>query len=252
MPLKGFGYGCKTTAEVTQLKQLNLDWFYTWNQIPNLAMPATDIPSFVPMLWSDSTARTDALASDITAMNPKPTHLLGFNEPDHPSQSNMTPLEALWNWHHLTDRKSIVPGLKIGSPAALSTNTKWMDQFMVSANSLELQVDFIACHIYQNPSVTTFLSKIDALYAKWGKPVWVTETSVADWDAPVGGTSKYGRTEIDTYLAALWPELMKRPWLERFAWKTRASTDPQMGTASLFHTNGSLTTTGQLYASLNS
>lgn len=40
------------------------------------------------------------------------------------------------------------------------------------------------------------------------------------------------------------------PYVERFAWKTRAANDPPMGSSTLFHTNGKLTTTGKLYASL--
>lgn len=249
MALKGFGYGCKTPEELEQLKQLNLDWFYTWNQVANLATPQSGVPEFVPMLYSANTKRTDVLASDLAKLTPKATSILGFNEPDHSSQANMPPLDALWHWHWLTDQKAANPGLRIGSPATISPTVKWMDQFMASAQALELQVDYVACHIYQNPHVGTFLKKVDTLHEKWGLPVWVTETGVADWNATATTPNRYGRTEINNYLTALWPEVQARPWLERFAWKTRASTDPQMGTGALFHTNGSLTTTGQLYAS---
>ena len=51
-------------------------------------------------------------------------------------------------------------------------------------------------------------------------------------------------------MADLWVEVNKRPWLERFAWKTRPANDNQMWFSALFHTNGDLTTTGELYASL--
>jgi hypothetical protein len=51
-------------------------------------------------------------------------------------------------------------------------------------------------------------------------------------------------------MADLWPELQKRPWLLRFAWKTRNVNDNQMWFSALFNDDGSLTSTGQLYASL--
>jgi hypothetical protein len=44
--------------------------------------------------------------------------------------------------------------------------------------------------------------------------------------------------------------LRAMPFVERFAWKTRPALDPKMGCSALFHTNGSLTSTGRLYASL--
>lgn len=249
--LKGFGYGCKTDAQVAQLKALNLDWFYTWDSVRNKATTAAGVTAeFVPMLWSDkgNPDRITRLPGDLAALSPKATHLLGFNEPDHASQANMSTGDARRAWHHLE-----ATGLRLGSPVTIAPDVWWMNRFMIDSTELEnpdLKIDVVTCHIYQNPHVNTFLSKIDALHERWGKPVWVTETGVADWDAKVYGENKYGRTQINEYLAALWPELQKRPWLERFAWKTREALDPQMGTGALFHTDGTLTTTGQLYASL--
>lgn len=245
--LKGIGNGAKTQEDVEHIKALNVDWFYTWNHSPRLATPENGVHAeFVPMLWSDSAARTKELPVTLAGLKPAATHLLGFNEPDHESQSNMTTGEARRGWGVMEST-----GLRLGSPATVAPNVWWMNRFMEDSTKLQdpdLQIDFVACHIYQNPHVGTFLSKIDALHERWGKPVWVTETGVADWGSTT--TSKYGRTEINNYLAALWPELQKRPWLERFAWKTRVSTDPQMGTGALYHTNGTLTSTGELYASL--
>ena len=259
MPLKGIGYGCKTQTEVDSVKSLNPDFFYTWNQVPNMGLPANGLNAeFVPMLYSDSPTRLANLTTDLAALTPAPRALLGFNEPDHPEQTDMTALEALNTWAPL-----MKTGLRLGSPATISPNAAWMSQFMGATESLDaakaeidkgFRVDFVACHIYQNPSVSTFLSKIDALYAAWGKPVWVTETAVADFTAVKGSgvkSTRYTRGQVEQYMQDLWVELEKRPWLERFAWKTRDTADEQMWFSSLFNSNGTRTSTGVVYAGLS-
>ena len=44
--------------------------------------------------------------------------------------------------------------------------------------------------------------------------------------------------------------LRAMPFVERFAWKARGPFDPIMGPSALYQTNGQLTSTGRLYASL--
>lgn len=255
MALKGFGYGCKTQAEANSVASLNVDWFYTWNQVPNYG---TSIGAeFIPMLYSDNPTRITNLPTDLAALNPAPTALLGFNEPDHPQQTNMSALEALNTWTPM-----MTTGLRLGSPVTISPNAAWMSQFMGASNALDtgkeeldkdFRVDFVTAHIYQNPSVNTFLGKVDALYAAWGKPVWVTETAVADFTATVGSgikSTRYTRAEVEQYMKDLWVEIEKRPWLERFAWKTRSNSDEQMWFSSVFNSNGTRTSTGVTYANL--
>lgn len=228
---------------------LDLDWYYTWNQIPNLGTPS--IGEFVPMLYSDNETRLENLQRDLDALNPNPTHLLGFNEPDLEGQATMTTGDARRAWPHMQ-----ATGLRLGSPVTINPNAWWMNTFMDASTDLhspDLKIDFVACHIYQNPHVGTFLNKIDELRDRWGKPVWVTETAVADFSADRGSgvkSDRYSREEVNEYMRELWPELKKRTWLERFAWKTRSTSDEQMWFSALFNSNGSLTGTGQLYRDL--
>ena len=105
-------------------------------------------------------------------------------------------------------------------------------------------------HIYQSPDAAAFLRKIDESYERWGKPVWITETAVADWNATLTRPTRYSRAQVNEYMREIYAGCRKRTYVQRFAWKTRAATDPQMGTSALFNTNGTLTSTGKLYASL--
>lgn len=241
--LKGFGTGARTELAVTQMLQLELDWFYTWGKLHNLGQPAND---FTPMIWGPSSA-TPAVIAEIEANLWKTgsTRLLGFNEPDLDSQANISVDKALQLWPILEKTR-----LKLGSPATISPNTAWMNEFMSRAIQQGRRIDFVTCHIYQSPDAKNFLRKIDDLHSRWGKPIWITETAVADWDATASNPSRYGRTQVNEYLQEIWAGVQQRSYVERFAWKTRASLDPQMGSSAFFHTDGSITSTGKVYAAL--
>lgn len=267
-PLKGIGYADKTRTDpdvpgntiygVSRINALDTDWWYNWNQKRFEGAGGDGVQveaAFVPMLWSANPTRYETLDADLAALN-MPKAILGFNEPDHEGQANMTTGEARSEWRKL-EAAAAVEGLRIGSPVTVSPDAWWMNRFMIDSTALEspdLKIDFVACHIYQNPSVSTFLNKIDALHERWGKPVWVTETAVADFTVPAGiGTAKstrYTRSEVNDYMEDLWVELKKRPWLERFAWKTRNVNDNQMWFSALFNNDGSLTGTGLKYRDL--
>ena len=240
---KGFGTGAKTEMAVKQMLQLNLDWFYTWGKTPALGQPVND---FTPMIWGGSSA-TAAVIAEIEAnlWRTGSTRLLSFNEPDHAGQSNMSVNRALELWPILQKTK-----LKLGSPATASPNHPWMNEFMGRALNQGLRIDFVAAHIYQNPSAKNFLRKVDDLHSRWGKPIWITETGVADWDATVTRPSRYGRAEVNEYMAEIYAGCKERSYVERFAWKTREASDPQMGSSALFNADGTNTSTGRLYASL--
>ena len=244
LPLyKGFGTSAKTTLAVKQMLQLDLDWFFTWGKLPGLGQPVND---FTPMIWGASSA-TPATIAEIKAnlWKTKSTRLLGFNEPDHRHQSNMSVDRALQLWPILEKTS-----LKLGSPATISPNVPWMIDFMAKATRQGRRVEFVAAHIYQYPNAKTFLRKVDEMYERWGKPVWITETAVADWNATPTRPSRYSRAQVNEYMREIYAGCRTRAYVQRFAWKTRAATDPQMGTSSLFNTDGTLSSTGRLYASL--
>jgi hypothetical protein len=247
--MKGLCNGMKTQTDLDHQAIMGADWFYTWGPTPNLAT-SQNMPwqgqAFVPMMWSATDTRLAAIPS-ILAAPATPDHLLAFNEPDHASQANMTVDEALAAWPQLE-----AMGLRLGAPATVSPNNAWLQDFMTRAQAAGHRVDFIPVHIYQNTSVNTLLSKIDALWAAYGLPVWITEFAVADWSVSSTGplSTRYTRDQVNAFLAAVVPELRKRPWLERFAWHTRTASDPQTWFSALYNDDGTLTSTGALYRDL--
>jgi len=239
---KGF---CTSAAEPYQnfrLQSLDVDWFYTWGRTPNLGTPVND---FTPMIWGRKSA-TAATIAEIDSHYPEynNTYLLGFNEPDLASQANMSVDEAVSLWPILEQSRA-----KLVSPATTHPRAAWMNEFMAKAVERELRIDAVALHIYQSPDVGTFLKKVDEAWEKWGKNIWITETCVADWDAVTKEDNRFTRPQINDYLQGVWDGLQSRPYVTRFSWKTRAFTDPTMGTGALFDSDGNRTSTAHLYTS---
>jgi hypothetical protein len=256
--LKGIGYASDSAANVARINSLNPDWWYNWGQKRLYGTPDKISAEFVPMLYSDNPDRLETFAADIKALkaeSPKTvTAILGPNEPDWVNSSDgsvkMTPLEVLNVWQYIQDAGF---GLRKGSPATVSTVRIWLDQFMGAQKALDLtkqswerdfEVNFVATHIYQQPDVGTWLRKVDELYTKFGKPVWVTETCVHDFEATATTPNRYSRGQVNDFILGIWEGAQSRPWLERIAWHTRDSSDPVGTSGSLFNSSGTLSSTG--------
>lgn len=274
MALKGIGYRSDTLANVARIKSLNPKWWYNWNQKRLMGTPDQISAEWIPMLYSDSSNRLPYFKADMDAEKAliapaKIPAILGFNEPDHPEQSDMTPLEALNSWHFLMES-----GWQIrkGSPANVSTVTPWADKFMGAQKALDLytqswerdfEVNFIATHIYMNPDAGTWLRKVDDLYAKFGKPIWVTETCVHDSLAKdavkdAAGNiitpavpNRYSRAQVEQFMRDIWAGVQTRSYVERVAWHTRDINDPIGVSGSLFNEDGTLTSTGVVWRDID-
>lgn len=240
--LKGVCLGGRDARTYQQIHNLNPDWYYTWSH-----SKTTNRTPFVPMVKDPKRLlEGDAIGTvnrELRKTNTK--HLLGFNEPDHPLQANMSVDEAVRLWPLLQ-----TTGLRLGSPATVGPESPWLDQFMLRAKREHLRVDFMAMHRYAWPHADDFLQHVSDLHDKYERPVWVTEYAVADWNASKKRKSEYSRKEIQDFMKATVNGMRAMPYVERFAWKTRAASDPIMAGSDLFQTNGRLTTTGKLYASL--
>ena len=66
-------------------------WYYNWGPTPSNA--GNFNANFYPMFWE---APSQAIINQVVATNP--LYVLGFNEPDNPTQSNMTVSQAITSW----------------------------------------------------------------------------------------------------------------------------------------------------------
>ena len=235
----GFGF--------EQLNSLDLEWFYDWGpNYPPMRPASSQTAEFVPMIWGRGSLERNAIEqvrSEVAWTGAQ--HLLGFNEPDHDGQSNMSVSTAIKLWPQLEQA-----GLKLGSPAPVQALGDWLKKFMDQAAAKDLRVDFVTMHSYAPPNADSFLKNVERLHKRYGKPIWITEYAVADWKATAKSPSRFTEREILSFMRETVDGLREMPFVERFAWKTRAHDDPIMGASALFRSNGSLTATGELYRSL--
>lgn len=214
----------KSTDSASKVALVNPSWYYTWglNEIPGVH----NIP-FVPMVWGKG-GNVDDRTFDM---------VIAINEPDRPDQSNMTVDEALKVWNSLKAKWR-------GSPATAGNALKspWFSEFMSRAKP-----DCICIHWYGPPHPESLLDIVDGLWAKYALPIWITEFAVAQWN-PM--KPMYTVDQVSDFMKTILPELEKRPHVQRYAWKTRSTSDISMGTSALYHDDGTLTDLGHIYSAM--
>ena len=100
---------------------------------------------FVPMFWGPSAwDKWNARKAEMAKKTP--AHLLGFNEPEISSQSNLDPgyaaslyMQEIYPWSK--------KGTKLGSPG-IAYNLDWMASFLSNVAKSGGHVDFVVLHWY--------------------------------------------------------------------------------------------------------
>ena len=221
---KGVGL-TESTFGNTQLSLLNVSWYYSWGYTTDLVNPPAQ---FIPMVFSLNT---------LPSVTPKPT-ILGFNEPDNSSQSNMSVATAIANWQTLVNNSTLV-----GSPATAGnplTSGSWLTQFMNWTP--KPKVDFVCVHWYKGVSVSKFKSDMTAIINLYGKPIWITEFAPQTVSSAQAQPNKYTQTQVNNFLNGVIPWMEQNPMIQRYAYH-----NSKYGTCAIFTTAGQLTPTGVTY-----
>lgn len=221
---KGFGL-TESTYGNTQLSALNVSWYYSWGNTTQITNP---VAQFIPMAFSLNT---------LSSLTPQPT-LLGFNEPDNTSQSNMSVAAAIANWPTLVNNSTL-----LGSPATAGnplTANSWLQQFM--SWTPQPKVDFICVHWYKGVSVNQFKNDMNSIIAMFNKPIWVTEFAPQTVSSATAQPNKYTQTQVNNFLNGVIPWMEQHPMIQRYAYH-----NPKVGTCAVFNSAGDLTQTGITY-----
>ncbi len=254
---KGIGMSTSTQNGVwwQNINNLNTNWYYTWGTfIPdNQQANAPTGSEFVPMLWGGSSV-TDANIAKLNTLylQGKIHSVLGFNEPDLSEEANIPVETALDKWEYLCN--NLNPGIKLISPVTSYPSVKdgsWMVRFMQGVEARNLRVDYIAVHIYQPNTASLFINPINAVYAKWGKKIWITEFGVRDENT--GGNpanNKYTREQILSFMQVLLPQIESMEAVERYAWFNASPNMAGLWPCGLIDASGALTIAGEYYSNL--
>jgi hypothetical protein len=195
------------------------------------------------MIWGPGSVTAQAL-SQAKAAGP---YLLGFNEPDLSSQSNMTVDSALSLWPQLEST-----GSTLGSPAVASggaTAGGWLDRFMSGAAAKGYRVDFITLHWYGSDfttmnAVNQLQTYIQAVYDRYHKPIWLTEFALIKF---AGGGSVYPTQDQQAaFVSASAQMLAGLSFVQRYAWFALPASDTA-DSSGLFRSGPSVTTVGKAF-----
>ncbi len=242
--------GCCLSAEPPQklrkrLQLLRPAWLYTWRADRPAELP-TGV-DFTPMLWGDLSAdKFDQQLENFKARiaSGEIKNLLTFNEPDQKKQSNMTVERVVELWPRLMELN--VPLI---SPGCVHPDRDWMRAFMEQAEQKNLRVDAIAVHSYGGPGVESLVKRLTDVQREFGRPLWITEFAVGDWEAATPQANRHSPARIAAFMKEMLPALDELSFVERYAWFSAAPSSAPLGTSALFGEQGELTKLGEIYAS---
>ena len=253
-PKKGVGMW-SFPGDDQALEAVQASWFYTWSPYAGFVPPAG--VSFVPLIWGAA----DVTTADLDQAQTQGSILLGFNEPDLESQSNLSPAQALALWPQL-----VATGMRLGSPApshGAATDGGWLETFMQGAAQQQLEVDFICLHWYggdfdTDSAVSELQTYLQQTHAAYQLPIWLTEFALTDYSS---GTPVYPTVaQQSSFATAAVRMLEATPYVERYAWFSLPPCPAGGGnggcgdgnTTPLSLDGGGLTAVGEAYAAAQS
>jgi hypothetical protein len=231
-------------------------WSYSWGRQKSDVFPFMGHRhAFQPMQWGNfnfthgsNQGPLEILRGDLQS-NPRPVHLMGFNEPDGAGQANMTVDAALSRWPRLEAMH--VP---LVSPGPVNAPNAWLDEFIERCDGLGYRNDAISMHWYKAPSSAALINDMQTVYQRYGRPVWLTEFSAVRWS----GNATWTHADNYHFLAEFLWRAQSLPWLKRYAlfhFRENASgpnqdaNDPAAAPRSnSLRADGSLTAFGELYS----
>lgn len=188
---------------------LDIRWSYNWNLDQNSSLDKEYVAIRQTRWWPGLAQNWQTRGIN---------HLLGYNEPDHVDQANLSVADAISSWPDL-----LATGLRVGSPAVTDGGLGgWLYPFMTQAAVADLRVDFVAVHYYRSFSnagdpagaANQFYNFLKGIHDTTGKPIWVTEfNNGANWT----GDPDPSFAQQAATVQAMVDMLESTPWVERYS-----------------------------------
>ena len=242
---RGVAYGHNSTADLRALSK-RVTWWYNWTFTPDDGVKDTfktlDV-EYVPMVWG---SKVD-LGHVGNAILPGETTLLGFNEPNFGSQSNVSAKDAASLWPKV-QAVADAHSLKLLSPAVNfcggdCQNTDpfaYLSDFLTACTNC--RVDALAVHLYvgcagaNGNKAQYMIDHLKTYESKFTQPLWLTEFACND--ATSDNDQKAFLVDAVKYLES-------DPRIARYAFFSGRADN--VGHASLLGADGQLTSVGQAY-----
>ncbi|KAI0069007.1 hypothetical protein BV25DRAFT_1910727 [Artomyces pyxidatus] len=189
----GLGWSNGEMNSLANFKTPSTQWIYTWS--PNKPPLADELGfKFLPMLWGPK--QIDSFTKTVKAGYAN--HVLGFNEPNEPSQSNLDPSYAASLW-----KQYIQPlkyqGFDLITPATTNapSGKTWMQSFEKACDGCTF--DGTGLHWY-GIDENDFISHATDFCNTFGRPVWITEFACQDYS---GKNQQCSTDKIFSFMATV-------------------------------------------------
>jgi len=225
-PKRGIAFSETNGDDVGKAQNSQISWVYVWRSSPPAFLQNSGL-EFVPMQWGSS--GVDQFQSIVTGLGAKT--ILGFNEPDKNTESNLSPDTAAAYW-----RQYIQPlhdqGVRLGAPvvSAGTSGTNWFISFLRACAGCTF--DFVPLHWYGDDS-QSFVEYVQEFHGQFDLPIWVTEWASTSSDP----------NAILQFLKNTTSFLDSTSYVERYSWFSFA----RVGPTALLNSDGSLNALGQAY-----
>ena len=235
------------------LDLLPLPWWYAWHYNNQSSRTGAE---FVPMVWGRNDIAKVKL-DQVPSYEDGSRFLLGFNEPNIRTQSNITAAEACAIWPTV-DAAAKQKNLSLGSPGVnhchfepaghcFADPLQWLSDFFACLPQASAKnVAFIHAHYY-GCNASAVLEFVHELHTQFGgRPVWLTEFAC----------SYHDEASNLAYMKELLPQLDALPASElaRYSWyasRTDQTAGPGHGrnanTTLLFPGTSARTSLGEYY-----
>ncbi len=252
---KGICVNTRDMGATVDPKDLNLGWYYNWGtqSFKESGYKNTKFYDleFVPMIYGEPTKDYKTVFNEANAAGYK--YMLGFNEPDLGSESNIQATTAASRWtNYYVPLKG---NLRLGSPAISTASplveSKWWDTYWNTLSASDkANTSFIAVHkyyeYYNAETAYEFLMLIDETYSKYQKPIWVTEFALWRFDIHSADAKK-----AEEFLKIVCKGLNERSYVERYSWFCTDINNPAASSSALFnYSTGELSNIGKIYAQI--
>ncbi|CAL1701688.1 unnamed protein product [Somion occarium] len=198
------------SAELNQYRSTGkVQWYYTWGS----SSINTDL-EFVPMLWGQNQVEQWKHTIQQIIKQRHVTHVLGFNEPQQPGQSNISATDAVFLWQDQLEPLK-AQGIRLGSPAPSSapSGRQWLLDWLGACQG-GCTVDFIALHWYDINS-TAFIRYLNDFHDTFQRPIWVTEWACQNFNH---ADQQCSPQDVVDFMNATQAFMDNTDWVERYSW----------------------------------
>ncbi|MEM7756368.1 MAG: glycosyl hydrolase, partial [Planctomycetota bacterium] len=214
-------------------------WAYNWGKDGSSYPINVD---YWPMQWGSFFWDEWPEQSPEWQRNAEPLMLMGYNEPDAASQSNIPVETGIDMWPRLEAQD-----LPLLAPAPVGPTNSWITSFMDGVDDEEYRVEYTAVHWYASPNANNFINVLNNTRNTFGRDLIVSEFSVVDWNDTNGWDDD---DNYNFFLEVFWRmELL--PWVKRYAifvFTDEPGNNISDNRGEMLYSDGLLTPAGKLFS----